>query len=44
MISVKEFLFAWETFAKKNTCEKEEALINTLKVTIRPQIIRLANV
>jgi hypothetical protein len=44
MISVEEFLFAWETFAKKGACEKEGALINTFKVTIRPQIIRLANV
>jgi hypothetical protein len=44
MISVEKFLFAWEILAKKNACEKEEALINTLKVIIRPQIIRLANV
>jgi hypothetical protein len=36
MISVEEFLFAWETFAKKDACEREEALINTLEVIIRP--------
>jgi hypothetical protein len=44
MINVEEFLFAWETLAKKGACEREEALINTLKVTIRPQIIKLADV
>jgi hypothetical protein len=36
MISVKEFLFAWETLAKKDAYEKKGALINTLKVAIRP--------
>jgi hypothetical protein len=43
MISVKEFLFAWEISQKrvhakkrKGACEKKEALVNTLKVTIRP--------
>jgi hypothetical protein len=44
LISVEEFLFASETLAKKDACERKEALINTLKVTIRPQIIRLADV
>jgi hypothetical protein len=44
MISVEEFLFAWETLAKKGACEREGALINTLEVTIRPQIIRLTDV
>jgi hypothetical protein len=44
IINVKEFLFAWKTFAKKVACERKKALINTLEIIIRPQIIKLANV